>query len=57
MKVIKGILIALAVILVVVSLFSLTVLIYGGITGETFIEVLRNWFSFLIPATPVTPTV
>lgn len=33
----------------IAGLFSLVVLIYGSCVGQNFIEVLENWFSFMLP--------
>lgn len=31
------------------SLFCIVVLIYGSCVGQNFVEVLKDWFSFLLP--------
>lgn len=33
----------------VAALFCIVVLIYGSCVGQNFIEVLENWFSFMLP--------
>lgn len=33
----------------IAGLSSLVVLIYGSCVGQNFIEVLENWFSFMLP--------
>lgn len=33
----------------ITGLSSLVVLIYGSCVGQNFIEVLENWFSFMLP--------
>lgn len=37
--------------LIIAALFALVVLIYGGCTNQTFIEVLKAWFA-IKPAQP-----
>lgn len=33
----------------VAALFCIVVLIYGSCVGQNFVEVLKDWFSFMLP--------
>lgn len=43
--------------LIIAALFALVVLIYGGCTNQTFIEVLKVWFTpkATAPKEPIAP--
>lgn len=56
----KAILYTIATLIILGAIFCFVVLIYGGCTNQTFIEVLEAWFkpNTTLPAdTPVEPTV